>query len=101
MIARVWHGVVPESQADDYLDYLNLTGVPDCRSTPGNQGVYVLQRHQNSETHFLLISLWESRQAIAAFAGEDIEKARYYPEDSRYLVELEPEVTHFEVAVSL
>ena len=29
--------------------------------------------------------------------GRDVERARYYPEDTRYLLELEPTVTHFEV----
>ena len=46
-------------------------------------------------THFLLMSQWDSLQSIAAFAGDDIDRARYYPEDSRYLVELEPTVTHY------
>jgi hypothetical protein len=47
--------------------------------------------------HFLLISLWESWNAIRSFAGEDIERARYYPQDAEYLLELEPKVTHYEV----
>jgi len=41
------------------------------------------------------MSQWDSLQSIAAFAGDDIDRARYYPEDSRYLVELEPTVTHY------
>lgn len=36
-------------------------------------------------------------RAIRAFAGEDAEKARYYPEDTDFLLELEPTVTHYEV----
>ena len=42
----------------------------------------------------------ESHEAIRAFAGEDLEKARYYPEDADYLLELEPTVTHYEVAAA-
>jgi heme-degrading monooxygenase HmoA len=97
MIARTWHGVVPESKADAYDGYLRRTGVPDLQATPGNRGVYVLRRVQEGEAHFLLISLWESLDAIRAFAGDDIERARYYPEDEAFLVELEPHVTHYEV----
>jgi hypothetical protein len=40
MIARTWHGVTPGSKADQYLDYLNETGVVDYQSAEGNQGVY-------------------------------------------------------------
>jgi heme-degrading monooxygenase HmoA len=97
MIARIWHGVVPGEQADGYHAYLLRTGVPDYQSTPGSRGVYVLRRMEGSHAHFLLISLWDSLEAIRAFAGDDVERARYYPEDASYLVEMEPAVTHYEV----
>jgi heme-degrading monooxygenase HmoA len=99
MIARVWHGVTEASRADEYLDVLNRTGVPELEATAGNQGVYVLRRTEGDEAHFLLISLWESRDAIRAFAGDDIERARYYLEDQQYLAEFEPNVTHYDVVV--
>jgi heme-degrading monooxygenase HmoA len=97
MIARLWHGAVPDAKGDAYMRYLEKTGVPDYRSTPGNRGVYVFRRGEGEIAHFLLVSLWESREAIRAFAGEDAEKARYYPEDTDFLLELEPTVTHYEV----
>ena len=99
MIARTWHGVTPLAKADEYLDYLHRTGIPDYRATPGNQGVYVLRRLEGDRAHFLLMSLWDSMASITKFAGPDAEKARYYPEDADYLLELEPNVTHYEVMV--
>ena len=100
MIARLWHGAVPAERSDAYLEYLEKTGVPDSRATPGNRGVYVLRRLDGKTAHFLFVSLWESFESIGAFAGTDVEKARYYPEDPAYLLELEPTVTHYEVAAS-
>ena len=100
MIARTWHGVTPAAEADEYLEYLQRTGVPESRATPGNRGVYVLRRIEGEQAHFLFVSLWESRKAIEQFAGADIEQARYYPEDAEYLLELEPNVTHYEVLVA-
>jgi heme-degrading monooxygenase HmoA len=100
MIARLWHGAVPADKADAYLRYLERTGIPDSKATPGNRGVYVLTRKEGNVAHFVFVSLWESRAAIRAFAGEDLEKARYYPEDTDYLLELEPTVMHYEVAAS-
>ena len=97
MIARTWHGIVAQEQADAYHAYLLRTGVPDYQATPGNQGVYVLRRMEGTRAHFLLISLWDSLEAIRAFAGDDVERARYYPEDAAYLLEMEPTVTHYEV----
>ncbi|HEU5014316.1 MAG TPA: antibiotic biosynthesis monooxygenase [Roseiflexaceae bacterium] len=100
MIARTWHGAVPTEKADAYHQYLLRTGVPDYRKTPGNQGVYVLRRTDGDVTHFLLMTLWESLEAIKAFAGDAVEQARYYPEDQAFLLELEPTVTHYDVLVS-
>ena len=97
MIARSWHGRVPTSKAEAYHAYLRRTGLADYGATPGNRGVQVLRRTEGDTTHYLLITLWESYDAIRAFAGEDHERARYYPEDDEYLLEREPFVTHYEV----
>ena len=100
MIARLWHGAVPAEKAEDYMRYLERTGLPDYRATPGNRGVSVLRRSEAGVAHFLLVSLWESWDAIRAFAGDDPDRARYYPEDAEFLLELEPTVTHYEVAAA-
>lgn len=97
MIARAWHGVVPAGTADDYHRYLLETGVQDYQRTPGNRGVYIFRRMHGDEAHFLLLTLWDSLDAIRAFAGRDVERAKYYPEDEDFLIELEPTVTHYEV----
>jgi len=46
--------------------------------------------------HFLTLSLWDSMEAIEAFAGADVLKAKYYAEDQGFLPEFEPEVRHYE-----
>jgi len=97
MIARIWHGMTEASKAAEYSEYMNRTGVSDLAATPGNQGVYMLRRLEGNRAHFLMVSLWESEEAIRRFAGEDIQKARYYPQDKAYLLELEPAVTHYVV----
>ncbi len=97
MIARIWHGRTNIPQADSYVDFLKQTGIPDYLGTDGNRGVLLLRRLVEDEAHFLLISYWDSEQAIRRFAGSDIEKARYYPDDKDYLLEFEPTVSHYEV----
>lgn len=99
MIARTWHGITDASKADEYLDYLNKTGIPEYKATQGNLGVYVLRRIEGNKAHFLLLTLWESEDAIKRFAGTNMEKAKYYPEDEQFLLELEPTATHYEVMV--
>jgi len=97
MIARIWHGKTKASDADRYLDFLIGRAIPDYKSIEGNQGVHVLRRVQGDEAHFLTLTFWESAEAIKRFAGEDIEKAKYYPEDKNFLLEFEPTVAHYEV----
>ena len=99
MIARIWHGVVPAHKADEYYEYLKRTGLSDYRTTPGNRGVWVFRRVEGDRTHFLLTTLWDSIESVRKFAGQDEERARYYPEDSNYLLEMEPRVAHYEVLV--
>lgn len=100
LIARTWHGRVRAEQADAYYQYLLETGLRDYRSTPGNRGLLVLRHVQENVAHFTLITLWESMDAIRRFAGEDVSRARYYPEDDDFLLEKEPGVTHTAVQLA-
>ena len=86
-------------KADAYHRYLLPTGLADYGATPGNRGVLAL-RHVGAEVaHFLLVTLWDDLGAVRAFAGDDVLRARYYPEDDDYLIEREPFVTQYEVAL--
>lgn len=97
MIARIWHGVTPASKADAYYEYLGASGVKEYRRTKGNLGVYTLRRVAGDRADFVLISLWDSYDSIRAFAGDDLEKARYFPKDREFLLEFEPKVAHYDV----
>ena len=100
MIARIWRGRTRAEHADEYAEYVNKTGVTEQRGTPGNHGSMVLRRVDGDEAEFLVVSLWESWDAVRAFAGERPEVAVYYPEDESFLLELEPEVCHYEVSIA-
>ena len=97
MILRMWHGMTKAADAAAYIRFLEARAIPDYRSVPGNLGVQVLHRLEGDRAHFLTVTWWESREAIAGFAGSDIEIAKYYPEDRRFLLEFERTVTHWEV----
>ena len=97
MIARMWHGITPTAKADDYLAFLQARALPDYRGTPGNLAAHILRRADGDITHFTTLTFWESLQSIEAFAGADIARAKYYPEDSGYLLEFESTVQHWEL----
>jgi len=100
MIARTWHGVTHSLKADAYFAYLKESGLKEYRDTAGNRGVTVLRRTEGDRAHFLLISFWDSFEAIRRFAGPNLDRAVYYPKDKEFLLELEPTVSHYEVLAS-
>lgn len=97
VVARIWHGKTLTTKASEYYNYLNEAGIKKIQAIPGNLGVQVLRRTDGKITEFIVISYWESRDAIRAFAGNDIEKVRFLPKDNEYLIEPETKVKHFDV----
>jgi heme-degrading monooxygenase HmoA len=97
MIARTWRGATATADADAYVEFLDRTGVADCRAIPGNRGVYVLRRPAGDRTEFLFVSLWDDMGSVRAFAGDDPTRARFYAEDERLLVDRDWHVDHFTV----
>ena len=95
MIARLWHGITPTAKASEYLAFLQARAVPDYRSVAGNRAVHLLHRQVGEVTHFLIVTHWESLESIAAFAGTDIERAKYYDEDKQFLLGFEATVQHY------
>jgi heme-degrading monooxygenase HmoA len=96
MIARIWHGAAPAGKSDEYLKLMQSVAIPDYRSTPGNKGAYALRRIEGDTAHFLMLTFWESEEAIRTFAGSDISKAKYYDFDRNFLLEMEPFSLHYE-----
>jgi len=95
-ITRIWHGVTKAEDGEIYLQYLKKTGIEDYKKTDGNLGVEILRRVENDECHFWTITKWRNVESIKKFAGEDYERARYYQEDKKYLLEFELNVIHCE-----
>jgi len=99
MIARIWQGRTRPGMGQEYFRYLELTGLKEYRQSEGFKDVLVLTREIGDETEYVLITIWESMEAVKNFAGPEPERAVYYPEDDRYFPESErtPYVRHYEV----
>ena len=97
MIVRMWHGRVPSAKAAAYREFTNGRAIPNYRSVPGNLSVHILERAEGEVTHFITLTFWKSLDAIRRFAGDDADKAKYYPEDADFVLEYEPRVVHYEL----
>lgn len=96
IVARMWRGRVPTSRADEYEKYLYDTGVLKIRTIAGNLGAEMLRRQDGDVTEFIVIYYWPNREAIKAFAGQDIEKAHFLPRDREFLINPDEFVRHYD-----
>ena len=95
-IVRVWRGVIRTEDRDEYVDYVERTGIEEYRALPGNKDAWTLTRElADGLTEILTVSRWDSVDSIRAFAGDDVDRAVYYPEDDRFLVERDDTVRHY------
>ena len=97
MIARVWwDGRRPRTTTRISIPGGERGG--GAEGDAGNRGVMVLRRLDGDEAEFGVVSFWDSLDDVKAFAGEDVDAARYFPDDERFLLEFTPRLKHFEVA---
>ena len=94
---RIWHGRVLREKADEYESFLIEKAVPDYSSVDGLRKIYFSRKDDGGVTHFLLITIWDSLEAMKKFAGENPEIAKYYLEDEDYLLEKEKYVRIYKV----
>ena len=97
MVVRAWRGRTRMEDADAYFAYLEETGIRAYRQTEGNTGVQVLRRDVGNEAEFLILSFWDSMDAVRRFAGPIPDDAVFYPEDETYLTDFDRDVKHYEL----
>jgi heme-degrading monooxygenase HmoA len=101
MIFRKWSGRIRTADTEEYVQYIRDTGGAHYVETPGNLGYQILiRRLTDGITEVSTLSWWSDLDAVRRFAGEDYERATYYPEDDRFLVERTEFVEHHEVVDS-
>jgi len=101
VIARIWKGAVQREDGDAYATYMQATGISGYVRTPGNRAAFMLRRDVGDRCEFMMVTLWDSMQAVTAFAGPRPEQAVFYPDDDRYLVERDLTVDHYEVETAV
>jgi len=97
MIARIWNGRTSAEHYEEYTTFMKERAVPDYKGTEGFVKLSFLRKVEGDIAYFKLVTYWESMEVIKNFAGDDYSKAKYYPEDEKYLLEFEEHVQHFEV----
>lgn len=97
MIARIWKGTTKADSAEPYISHLQESVIPELSAIPGFCGVYVLRRVGTGAEEFLVLTLWESLEAVRRFSGPDTEHAVVPPKAQALLASYDTRATHFEV----
>src|SRR5579859_4318409 len=97
-ILREWRAEIRRERRDEYVEYVTATGIAHYRQTSGNLGAASATRDLDARRWEIVgLSWWSDREAIRAFAGDDIGVARYYPEDDAFLLTKPGTVQHYDV----
>ena len=100
MISRLWHGWTSVENADAYEDLLRTTILPGIHRVTGYQGAYLLRRNIEDGVEFVTITLWESMDAVRAFAGADHQVAVVPPPARELLARFDQISQHYETVIT-
>jgi len=100
MIARLWRGWTRPENADAYESLLRERVLPGLQGIDGYRGGYVLRQDGTDEVEFVVLNLFESLDAVRAFAGPDYTVPVFDPEARQLLSKVEPRAFHYEVKMA-
>jgi len=96
-ILRMWKGRSTVEKSDDYIRHVITKVFPELGSIEGHRRAYLVRRALDHGIEFLVLTLWDSIDAIGKFAGTEPGKAVVEPAARAVLTEWDDTVTHFEV----
>ena len=97
MVIREWRGRASPDRADAYPAHFRTIVVPELRSLPGFRGAHLSRKNLGNVIEFLVLTRWESLEAIEAFAGSSIAKAIVEPGGVAALLDFDATAQHYEV----
>ena len=100
MILRMWRAKTTVEKTEEYIQHATKKVFPSLRAIPGYRGAYLLRRSHNDTVELIVLTLWESIDAVRKFAGPQPDRAVVEPEARTALISFDDFVTHFDVICS-
>ncbi len=97
MIARLWRGRSTPELASVYVRHVTERVFPSLESISGHRGAWLLRREMDRRVEFLVLTLWDSMEAVGRFAGDDPNAAVVEPAARAALAEFDKIVAHYEL----
>ena len=99
MISRQWRALAHPNRAQDYVKHLRSETFPALQKIPGFVNASILSRPLGAGIEFVIVTSWDSMDAIAKFAGSDSEAAVLPAKAAAMMIEYDRRARHFEVIV--
>lgn len=95
MIARIWRATTKRADAQKYQAYLDDFILPCCQAAEGNEGLFLLQECRGEFTHFLLLTLWNSKEALVKHSGAEEDVVKPTADEKKLLLVFESYATQY------
>jgi len=93
----MWRARSTVDKSGEYVQHATEKVFPTLRAIEGHRGAYLLRRAVDGAIELVVLTLWESMEAVRKFAGKEPEKAVVEPEARAVLTSFDDSVTHFEI----
>jgi heme-degrading monooxygenase HmoA len=97
MILREWRGRALKSREGMYPEHFNSSVLPQLKSLPGFVGACLCRRPKGELVEFVVLTRWESFDAIRSFAGTQLDRAVVEPGAAAALTDFDHSVQHYEI----
>ena len=101
MVIREWRGRAALPKAADYPGHFRNSVAPELKQLPGFLGAHLARREIDGGIEYVVLTRWQSMEAIRAFAGADPGKAVVEPGAVAALIEFDDRVRHYEIVEAI
>ena len=96
MIARIWKGLAHRVQVNKYLRHLEAETL-ELAAIEGFVRISVLQREMERGIEFLIMTVWQSEEAVKQFAGDMPTRAVVPQVIQDMMIEYDEYAAHYEI----
>ena len=82
MIMRIFQVTTRPGKEAEFAEFFHSTAIPLMQRTEGLHSVTFGAARPETPTEFCMVMIWESLEALKAFAGEDYANPHILPEEA-------------------
>jgi heme-degrading monooxygenase HmoA len=97
MVARTWSARTTAARQEAYVEHFTRNVLPGLHALPGFVDATLMRQERADEIGIYVMTRWTSRDAIRAFAGDDIERAVVEPAAQATLTSFDRTVQHWDI----